>query len=755
MTELPVIPGYRILARAGQGGMATVFRAVQERLDRQVAIKVLGRIGSHHEAEERRFEREAKILARIVHPNVCAVYDFGRVDQVVYIALEWLDGGTLADRLERGLDIGDALAILLQLARGLEVAHQAGIIHRDLKPPNVMMRGETPVLTDFGIARDLGSTISTSGLVIGTPAYMSPEQLQGQAVDARTDIYSLGAMLHELLTGRQPYGGATFHELAMQHIVAPLPRLPESLRELQPMLDRMLAKDPADRYANCAELVEHLRGLVQQSTGLQAQMAQGANGSWSQRLRSLGISAESEPVRPAPVARRGEQRPPAAVAAPVGKRRAPDRRRIGFGIGGLLLVLLGVWALWPRGLDPALESALRALSEQMEAGLGSEELYAGPASPARKLQDMRSIRADAEVTRAAEQRFLDALGQRIDQRLQSGEVDAAEDLVDAGRALFDEARLAPLAARIAGHRRNLEQTAQRQRLEAQIRARLAVLDPVVLRSLTATLGEWRRVGGGNEDPLIGEVISAVRGPVELALGSGDLGRAGQWLEALGEVLPGHPQTVALNRDFRTAEAAMRERELLQALATRAEQATLDLSDIDAYVADSRELAKFSSVEAPSRSRFIERVEAMAAQSARSGDPARVLALSRALEGWQSSAVLDRLAGEAQARLTAEAEQAEQQAIAARRGRLIVDAAPWGRIVSVIDLASGREVPLPTERVTPMRLELEGGRYRVRVRDGLGADERTLEARVEPQRPTRLLARFDSFSAEDYRRAAGL
>ena len=173
--------------------MATVFLATQISLDRQVAIKILRTENDDDpERTERRFLREGRILAKITHRNVCGIYDIAKVGNVAYIAMEFLDGGTLVDRQRDGIAVGESIAIVVQVASALQEAHNQGIVHRDLKPANVMMRGgKVPVLTDFGIARELAShqtRITTENMIVGTPVYMSPEQVTGGEIDVRSDI---------------------------------------------------------------------------------------------------------------------------------------------------------------------------------------------------------------------------------------------------------------------------------------------------------------------------------------------------------------------------------------------------------------------------------------------------------------------------------------------------------------------------------------------------------------------------------------
>src|SRR5438445_445581 len=230
-TESIQIPGYEMLRTLGSGGMSVVYLARQRSLDRNVAIKVMRRVGiaSSEEAQqfEKRFLLEGRTMAALPHRNIVAVYDIVTNDDIAYIVMEYLDGGTLSERMRSGVSLGQALSVIVQTASALEYAHTRGIIHRDLKPANIMFRdGVIPVLTDFGIARQRDSAaaaLTQAGMMVGTPQYMSPEQINGQLVDGRADQYSLGVLLYELLTGAPPFTGDTTLAVLMSHLTKEAP----------------------------------------------------------------------------------------------------------------------------------------------------------------------------------------------------------------------------------------------------------------------------------------------------------------------------------------------------------------------------------------------------------------------------------------------------------------------------------------------------------------------------------------------------
>lgn len=261
------IPGYTIVRELGSGGMATVYLARQDRLTRDVALKVMKPIAMAGGDFTSRFVKEGQIIAQLQHPQIVTIYDFDSNEGYHYFSMEYLPGGTLADEIKRGLPASRAISIAKKIAEALAVAHARGVIHRDVKPQNILFRTDgTPVLTDFGIARavtrDPDSLQLTSyGMVIGSPRYMSPEQSTGQPLDARSDLYSLGVVFYEMLTHRLPYEADDVVSLAMKHCNDPIPRLPDALAVYQPVLDKLIAKKPDDRFASAGQLIRALEAL--------------------------------------------------------------------------------------------------------------------------------------------------------------------------------------------------------------------------------------------------------------------------------------------------------------------------------------------------------------------------------------------------------------------------------------------------------------------------------------------------------------
>jgi serine/threonine protein kinase len=265
---------YKVIAAMGSGGMATVYKAYQERLDRFVAIKML------HEAfqEDRnflsRFEREAKIVARLEHPHIVQVFDFDQFNGRPYLVMKYVEGRTLKAELDAmPLTIDEILRILPPIGQALDYAHRQGVLHRDIKPSNIIIdTNGTPYLTDFGLARmaQLGDSTLSNDVLLGTPHYISPEQAMGKSdLDSRTDLYSLGVVLYELVVGRVPFSADTPFAVIHDQIYRPLPKPSKTNPDLTPAIDavleKALAKEPTARYATAAEMIEAYRLALQGS----------------------------------------------------------------------------------------------------------------------------------------------------------------------------------------------------------------------------------------------------------------------------------------------------------------------------------------------------------------------------------------------------------------------------------------------------------------------------------------------------------
>lgn len=323
---------YRVLEQLGAGGMATVYKAYHAAMDRYVAIKVLPEHMARDAGFRARFEREARTIARLEHRYILPVYDVAEHDGVPFLVMRFTDGGDLSDRIGTpALTFARTAELVAQVADALAYAHRQGVIHRDVKPANVLIgRDGDALLSDFGIAKIYAETqqFTGDGAMIGTPAYMAPEQLRGQPVDARTDIYALGVVLYQALTGECPFVAETPLAVALMHIHNPLrppralnPSIPEPLERI---VLRALAKEPADRFQTADEMARALRAAVASATVELPDSASSAG-------QPVAVPAPATPL-PAPAARRS--------ARPLV-------------IGGVLLALLvaaGAFALLRGGL---------------------------------------------------------------------------------------------------------------------------------------------------------------------------------------------------------------------------------------------------------------------------------------------------------------------------------------------------------------------------------------------------------------------
>jgi serine/threonine-protein kinase len=262
---------YRLEAKLGSGGMSTVYLARDETLDRPVAVKVMHREMSEQEDQLQRFRQEARAVAKLSHPNVVAVIDAGEDGGYPYIVFEYVKGETLKQRIGRvgALDTQDAIAYAIEVARGLSVAHARNMVHRDIKPQNVLIDEEGRAkLTDFGISRQLEQDgVTATGRVLGTTDYVAPEQAMGHGVDPRSDIYSLGVVLYEMLVGQVPFHADSQVGVAMKHVNEELPdvqrRRPEVSAAVALVVERATAKDPAERYDSVGEMIDDLETALE------------------------------------------------------------------------------------------------------------------------------------------------------------------------------------------------------------------------------------------------------------------------------------------------------------------------------------------------------------------------------------------------------------------------------------------------------------------------------------------------------------
>jgi predicted Ser/Thr protein kinase len=363
----PIVPRkfgrYEIKAEIGRGGMATVYHAYDPRFEREVALKVLPREMLHDVQFRVRFEREAKTIAMLEHPAIVAVYDFGEEDGQPYFVMRYMTGGSLSDRMKKGpMTVQEAAHLVAHIAPGLDEAHAKHIVHRDLKPGNILFdQFNEPYISDFGIAKLSESQTNVTGsAIIGTPAYMSPEQAQGEGIDGRSDIYALGVILFEMLTGQQPYHGDTPMSVVVKQITDPVPHIldvkPDLPADMEVIIDKAMAKDRKERFQDVRSLSNALNAVAR---GERLSLGTSDSTMMASSRTVVATRPASQPLPGTVIARR-PQVPQAVeqVQAPVAPRRKTGLW-IGLGVGILLLfVAAGIGISFLRNKTPSLAASV-------------------------------------------------------------------------------------------------------------------------------------------------------------------------------------------------------------------------------------------------------------------------------------------------------------------------------------------------------------------------------------------------------------
>jgi serine/threonine-protein kinase PpkA len=608
------ISGYELLRQLGTGGMSTVWLALQQSLDRKVAIKIMRRVSDTSPDDARQFEKrfllEGRTMARLPHRNIVAVYDIVSTDEVAYIAMEFLEGGTLAERMKEGLSLGEAVAVVIQIAGALGYAHNQGIIHRDLKPANIMFRdGMTPVLTDFGIARQQDATatrLTQTGMLVGTPNYMSPEQISGGDIDGRSDLYSLGIMFYELLTGHTPFNGDTPIAVMMAHLTQPAPPLPDDFAHFQPIMDVLLAKSREERFPTMNDFVVAVKQGVVESDTLMTRLQIDPNLSTSEQLRKIGFSLSDPtgnswrsltgPGSATPLPRTGEgqipRTPSGRVPAPVPARapsvRVPVQRRpaqeepppprsrwpLYAALAAAVLLAVGGGVVWKLRGGGGLSERDRELAayrlKDAERLVDEGKLLNPPKDNAFEVvQTVQQLDPTNEQAEALLERIARTLQEQADKALRSGDLAAAATAVQGGLVVRkDDAALIALSQRIDAERGALEKKRQLEQYLAGAAAAQKSGRPFGPDSVYAQLRKAQELvpqdAGVRQrlDAFIAEQLA----PAKTALAEKDPQRAGAMLETLRANLGNEGAFTELAKSVESAgKAAEQERKIVAAL----------------------------------------------------------------------------------------------------------------------------------------------------------------------------------------------
>jgi len=591
------IPGYRLLRQLGRGGMATVYLAVQESVDREVAIKVMSPALLVDPNFGERFQREAKIAARLHHRHVVGIHDVGRIGDYHYIAMEYLAGGPVLSKDGPARPVAFALRVTREIAGAINYAQQKGFIHRDIKPDNILLRDDgSSALTDFGIARanDSATRMTRTGAVVGTPHYMSPEQARGKQLDGRADLYSLGVVLYEMLVGRVPYHAEDSLAVGIMHITQPVPKLPESLAVLQPLVDGLLAKEPHDRFqtgndaamaiARYEQAISNgdLPGLdsaaedyQRDARSAETRISPSPNGSSSPRPGS----AEADPRRRSdPSMGRLEEIIAATddhiLRASRVSRRKTRRARKGAGLWialalGLFVAGGGVM-IWKhqdrlRSFLPTTE--LNDMLARAQRALDAGNLDGSRGDSARELfRQARSLDQDNDIAR----RGLNAVGEKLLARgrdaLKRNDVDAARQAIVSARELLgggiaiEEVEKSIVAFDARGNE-----------TESVLAAAQAAFDGGRLLGDDGSVALYQRILASDSSNALAKAgimrsVDALAAQAKSAFSANDLASATSRVEDVARIMPSYPALPDLRAQLgsqREASAAAIEKDLLR------------------------------------------------------------------------------------------------------------------------------------------------------------------------------------------------
>lgn len=593
------IPGYRLLRQLGRGGMATVYLAVQESVDREVALKIMSPALLADPNFGERFLREAKIAARLHHRHVVGVHDVGKAGDYHYMAMEYLAGGPVLSKQGPARPVTFALRVTREIAGAINYAQQKGFIHRDIKPDNILLRDDgSAALTDFGIARanDSATRMTRTGAVVGTPHYMSPEQARGKQLDGRADLYSLGVVLYEMLVGRVPYHAEDSLAVGIMHITQPVPKLPESLAVLQPLVDGLLAKEPHDRFQtgnDAAMAISRYEKAISNGElpGLEVEPDQSTRILRSPETQVSPLPATSIPPRSDSADPHSRNRSDPSMgrleeilaatddhimrASRVSNRRVKAKRRVSGIWIALILLLLGIggsgfmlWKHqdWLRAFLPNTE--MNDILARAQKALVAGNLDGSQGDSARELfQSARALDLDNDIARRGLRsvgekmlaRARDAL-KRNDPGLARQAVAAARELLGGGREVEEvEKLIATLDAR--GTEAETLLGAAQAAFDAD---RLLGDDGAVAIYQRALLSD---TGSALARAGIQRSVDKLAAQARTAFEASDLATASSRIEDIARILPSYPELPELRASLgqqRDAAAANLEKDLARA-----------------------------------------------------------------------------------------------------------------------------------------------------------------------------------------------